>query len=435
MIHFSSQDSFFITTYLIYSILSLFMNINCLKCKGSDPINACGRAFCPLIAKSEAIFKVQKFIDKKDFQASSPSPFIGRFGYPDINIGILSPPEIKENAWEYDAPKFWSAHNYSIQQVIELRSELINSSKKSSIRSREKMLEIAQEIGMASKPVDVEISLEDKPKFRLNTDSYMAPHGPNAKLKNAEITANPKIDSKVDKVVSDTDLKANDALIYLYEHGFDENFLSKILSVGTLGIAANRKLVPTRWSITASDDMLGKHLIKEIKDFPTADYQAYFGSYLGNYYLILFFPDVWSYELFETYMPQVSWNQTDDIQFTTDFEPYQGRKYYSEACAGGYYTVRLAIAEHLKKIRKQASVLAIRIITGEYAAPLGVWVTREATRKSMASKPIDFSSKELMLNYATSFVKTKFGYSIDNILRESKLLKNLSQQKKLTHFL
>jgi hypothetical protein len=316
-----------------------------------------------------------------------------------------------------------------------LRSELINSSVKTNIKNKENILDIAQQIGMASRPVDMEINLEDKPKFRINTDMYMAPQGPNAKLKKAQITSNPKIEYKVDKVVADTDMKATDAMTYLYENNFDENFLSKLLSVGTLGIGENRKLVPTRWAITASDDMLGKHLIAEIKDNPTADYQAYFGSYLGNYYLILFFPDVWSYELFETYMPNVSWNQTEEIQFTTDYEPYQGRKYYSEACAGGYYTVRLAIAEYMRKIKRQASVLAIRIITGEYAAPLGVWVTREATRKTMENKAIDFSSKELMITYAKNFVQHKFGYNIDRILKESKLLKNLSQQKKLTAFI
>ncbi|MCK5138558.1 MAG: hypothetical protein KAQ85_01845, partial [Thermodesulfovibrionia bacterium] len=228
---------------------------------------------------------------------------------------------------------------------------------------------------------------------------------------------------------------AANALNYLYSNNFDENFLSKLLSVGTLGIKKNRKLVPTRWSITASDDILGKNIINEIKNYSEADYMLYFGSYLGNYYLLLLFPDVWGYELFETYLPLVSWNQTKEIQYTTDYEPYQGRKYYAENCAGGYYTVRLAIAEHLKKIKRQASVLAIRIITGEYAAPLGVWVTREATRKAMNNKPLSFSSRDLMLDYVKSFVKNKFGYSIDNILSSSIIIKELKTQRKLTNFL
>jgi len=411
------------------------MNIQCLRCKGSNPQDNCGRTFCPLIAKSEARFKVEKTLTNKDFQSSSPAPFIGRFGYPYVNVGFLSPPNLKENTWEYDAPKHWAQHNYTIQDVIGFRSELINSNKRAFVKGQGKTLEIAQEIGMASKPVELEVNLEDKPKFRFKTDTYMAPQGPNAKLKKAEITANSKIEYKVDKVVDDIDLKANDALVYLYNHQFDENFLSKLLSVGTLGIKKNRKLVPTRWSITAADDMLGKNIIKEIKDYPEADYQCYFGSYIGNYYLILLFPDVWSYELFETYLPNVSWNVTENIQYTTDNESYNGRKYYAENCAGGYYTVRLAIAEHLRKIKRQASCLAIRIITGEYAAPLGVWVTREATRKALKKKPMAFASKELMLDYARTLIKIKFNCNLDKILDESKLLKELTQQKKLSTFI
>ena len=45
------------------------------------------------------------------------------------------------------------------------------------------------------------------------------------------------------------------------------------------------------------------------------------------------------------------------------------------------------------------NVLVLRFITGDYAVPLGVWVTREATRKAMNGKPIIFSDKELMLKY------------------------------------
>jgi hypothetical protein len=410
------------------------MNIRCLKCKGADPLSNCGRSFCPLIAKSEARFKVEGELVRKDFSSSSPAPFIGRFGYPYVGVGFLSPPEVKENAWEYDAPRYWAEHDYSISQVINFRSELINSSKRAFVKGEGKTLEIAQEIGMASAPVDLEVNLEDKPRFRLSTDSFMAPQGPNAKLRKAMVTANPRVHTKVDKVVSDTDLKAASAIDYLYKNRFDENFLSKLLSVGSLGIGKKRKLVPTRWSITAADDTIGKKLISEIKDYPEAEHMAFFGSYLGNYYLVLVFPDVWSYELFETYMPNVSWNVTKDIQYTTDYEPFRGRKYYAENCAGGYYSVRLAIAEHLKQMKRQGAVLAIRVITGEYAAPLGVWVTREAAKKAMNNKAVSFASKELMLKYAKGLIENKFGHSIEKILEESKLLKELRQQRKLSAY-
>lgn len=395
----------------------------------------CGRSFCPIYAKAESLFRVQKHLGKEDFFGSSPAPFVGRYGYPDINVGILSPPEIKDDAWLYDSPQFWASQGFSIHQVVDLRSSLVNSRFRSNIKDHNKMLGISKEVGMASRPVDIEINLEKRPAFRINNDAYLAPTGPNARLKKARITENPKIHRKVDKAVSDTDLKAKNAILGLYDSGFDENFLSKLLSVGTLGLKDSRKLVPTRWSITATDDMISKDIIKEVKQHHESDYKAFFGSYLGNYYLILLFPEPWSFELFEAYLPKASFNISDKIQYTTDSESYKGRTSYAENCGGGYYAARLPILEKLKKLKRQASVLVIRMITGEYAVPLGVWVCREAARKAVMSKPIQFSDKNLMLKYAKNLIQKKFGHDISDILDNSVLLKNLKTQSKLTRFL
>lgn len=410
------------------------MNIPCIKCKGADPINSCGRTFCPIIAKAEALFKIKDTLPKEDFFGNAPNVFIGHNFYPNLYVGILSPPEQREDAWLYDAPNYWAEHNFQIPEIIDYRSSLINSRFRVYIKERNKFLNISQEIGMASKPVDIEINLKEKPKFKLNTDPYHAPMGPNANLKKATITENPKIDTRVEKVVSDTDLKANNALIYLYEKGFDENFLTKILSIGNLGLKYQRKLVPTRWSITATDDALAKHLLQQVKQYNKTNYTVYFGSYLGNYFLILFFPEVWSYELFETYAPKSEWNISNSYQYMTDYEPYEGRKTYAENCGGGYYANRLPILEKLNQLKRQAGVLTLRFITGEYAVPLGVWCVREATRKALKNKPIEFSSKELMLKYIKHLVNKKFNYNVENVLNRSILLNKLRTQKKLTAF-
>jgi len=386
------------------------------------------------MAKSEALFKIKDSLPKEDFLTSSPTPFVGHNFYPDLYVGILSPPEQREDAWLYDAPNYWAEKNFQIPQIVDYRSALINSRFRTHIKQRNRFLEVSQEIGMASKPVDIEINLKEKPKFKLTTDPYHAPMGPNAKLKKAQITANPRIDTRVEKIVSDTDLKANRALTYLYEKGFDETFLTKILSIGNLGLKYQRKLVPTRWSITATDDALAKHLLQQVKQYNQSYYQAYFGGYLGNYFLILLFPEVWSYELFETYAPKAEWNISNEYTFMTDYESYQGRKTYAENCGGGYYAARLPILEKLNQLKRQSSVLTLRFITGEYAVPLGVWVVREAVRKTLNSKPLEFSSKELMLKYAKTLISKKFNYNIEILLNQSILLKKLRTQKKLIQF-
>ena len=411
------------------------MQIQFRNHKGYDPLGDCGKGKCPVCARNNAFYKVKTKLDKEEFTSDAVAPFVGRFGYPNINVGILAPPEQRDDAWLYDAPRHWAAENYEIPRIVDFRSSLLNSRYNLNIKKRIRLLDLSQDIAMSSKPVDVDIELQEKPKFRLNIDSHMAPTGPNAKLKQAKITENPKIHTKVYKVFEDIDLKANEAVNYLYENNFDENFLSRILSVGTLGLKKDRKLVPTRWSITATDDIIGKNLIVEIKDFSEiSSYFAFFGNYLGNYYLILMFPEVWSYELFETYVPQ-GWSFNNPLRHTTDYENYFGRKEYAFGTVGGYYTVRLAILEKLKEMRKQASVLALRFITDEYTMPLGVWVTRESARKTVSSKPIEFSSKELMLEYARKLVKRKFSYNADFLLGESRLLKNIKHQAKLEKFI
>ena len=67
--------------------------------------------------------------------------------------------------------------------------------------------------------------------------------------------------------------------------------------------------------------------------------------------------------------------------------------------------------------------------------PLGVWTVREATRKAVNNKPIEFSSKELMITYAKNLIKKKFNFNLDKILERSILLKSIKQQSKLIKFL
>lgn len=392
------------------------MNIQCIKCKGRG---LCGRKFCAIASKITSQKKLNSQA-KQDYFGAAPNVFIGQYGYPNLNVGILS----TEQYDHHDAPLHWSHNDFRIQDVIDRRTALVNSGFKANIQSfNDRFIVTSQEVSLAYNPVDVEINLDRKPHFYLQFNQDNLPHGPRVNLKKATITENPKIPTKVDRAVSDTDLKAATAIQDL-SRDFDEHYLTKIFSVGNLGVKTQRRLVPTRWSITAVDDIIAKRLTDEIKDRVHSDPLAFFGGYLGNYYLILLLPGCWSYELFETVVGEQS-------SFATDHEFYEGRKDYADNTAGGYYAARLAILERLSKMKRQAGVLALRFITDEYWAPLGVWVVREATRKSMASKPIEFSDNTLMLKYARAFVKKKFNFDLDILLKESKILDRIQKQRRL----
>jgi len=397
------------------------------------------RDFSKLIAQSGAMFQIIKEFKKEDFFGTSPpSIFIGSKLYPEANVGILSPPAETEDAWMYDSPSFWSKENYTIKQIALLRTSLINSRFKANIndaRKQEKFLDIAKEIGIASKPVDVEIKLTKTPNITFDFEKITMPMGPKGNLKQIKVTDNIKVENKVEKVVNDIDFKAAEALNYLYKNGFDENTLTKLLSIGVLGLKKNRKLVPTKWCITGVDDTIGKTLINEIQDYKIIeDYKLYSGIYLGNYYFILIFPEIWQYELFEGYLPGSAWNYMNDIRFSTDSETLFGRKTYASNTVGGYYSSRIGVLEYLSKIRRQASCLVIRFETPEYNLPLGVFVVRNAARKTMSNVPLMFNSKEELLNKTRELIKLRFNYEVDNILKESKLLKSLTQVKLSSFF-
>jgi len=374
---------------------------------------------------------------KQDFQGSSPSLFVGRECYPQVNVGFLSP-QFSGDTNHYDSPKLWSRGKFGISQIANMRLGLVNSRLKWDIKDvhrHDRFLDICKEIGASSKSVEVEVALKDAPKLNLNLEKEIIPFGPQGEVKLARSTSNARIDSRVDRVISDGDLKAVYAVNSLYQKGFEESFLTKLLSSGNVGMDKNRKLVPTRWSITAVDDTLGKDIIAQIKDLTIGDYQVYFGGGWGNYYLVLMFPELWSFELFEMYISYKAnpWSKDGNF-YSTDFEDYNGRKGYAQECSGGYYASRLSVLEKMKDNNRQNATLVLRFITPEYTIPLGVWVCREACRKSMKERCIGFGSKELMMSYVKEFAKMKFGVELGDLFSNSKLLKNVIAQRKITEY-
>lgn len=365
---------------------------------------------------------------------SPPSIFIGsKLKYPLVNVGILSPLERDENAWIYDDSKYWANNDFQINDVLKLRDNLLNSrfqTKVQDSRTGNKFIQIAQEIAIASQPVDLEIELKNKLDFKRSTDRVLTTNGMRARLKEAKITGNVKVNQHVDRVIND-EIKSVEGIETLYKKGFNEYTLNKILSVGVLGLKKNKKLVPTRWSITATDDTLGKLLLKKVRDYPIIENpELFYGEFLGNQYLIMLFPDVWSYELFELYLPKSSWNPSGEIKASTDYEDFHGRKEYAFATAGGYYASRLPIIEYLNSIKRQASVLAIRLETPSYWAALGVWVVRESVRKALMNKK-KFSDDNELTESTKKIGKIKYNFDISEILKKSRLLNQIKTQKKL----
>ncbi len=387
---------------------------------------------------AEANFKVRDLSKISVIDSfSPPSVFIGsKLRYPEVNVGILSPLEKDENAWLYDDAKYWAKNDFEINQVLHLRNSLLNSRFKTKVtdaRLNKKFLDIIKNVAVSSKPVELEIELKNRIQFNHEKDKVLTPLGMSADFEKAKIIGNVPIERHLDKIMND-ELKVSESMKILYENDFDEYSLSKILSVGVLGLKKDRRLVPTRWSITASDDIIGKQLLKKVRDYKwLEDYEFFYGEFMGNQYLILMLPNIWSFELFELYLSGSSWNPSDEIKASTDSEGFEGRTKYAFNTAGGYYAARLPILKYLDFIKRQASVVVIRIETPGYWASLGVWVVRESVKKAL-NKIVKFSSRKELLDGAKEISKIKYQFDIADILKRSRLLREINLQRNLMEY-
>ena len=63
----------------------------CIICKGARML--CGKDRCPLMIKFYTHSKTAPLIDSTDLEGCSPpAVFVGRYGYPKVDIGPLIPP-------------------------------------------------------------------------------------------------------------------------------------------------------------------------------------------------------------------------------------------------------------------------------------------------------------------------------------------------------
>ena len=134
-----------------------------------------------LLREYRELFAKVQSLDTSFASNSPPAVFVGRFGYPHLNVGVLTPPQRAADAWLYDAEAYWAQHGFSISQILQLRGSLINSRFKApvkSARTSERFLALSQEIAMAAKPVDVEIELQKKVRVQFDVDQILKPMGP-----------------------------------------------------------------------------------------------------------------------------------------------------------------------------------------------------------------------------------------------------------------
>lgn len=363
--------------------------------------------------------------------ASPPSVFVGRIGYPYVYAGPLVPP-VQEDTSVYDLPEFWFGK--TIDDIVSFRSMLVRGKHRVHVRRFEeagKIIEKTRELALAVTPVDVELLLKKKPRGFLLLDDEVQPFGPSAPIRDLFV-GNARWDHHIEKAYSDTDLRAALAVQELYTKGVLVTKIQRAFSVGAFGLKNNRRLVPTRWSITAVDSILSKDLMEKLKMFPEInEYRVYESRYLDNIFEVIMIPSAWSYEAIEAWYPGTVWNPSGrNVVMFGDWEDYEGRTTYAEM-GGCYYAARLAVCELLAKERCQATVIVLREAHSGYIMPVGVWQVRENVRNAMRQKPFLFNTLDGVLK----FIASRFQIPLQQWIMRSELLKNAFFQKKITDFI
>ena len=327
--------------------------------------------------------------------SSPPSIFVGSYGYPKVGVGPMLPP-IHGDTTLLDSPELWLGK--TLEDIVNFRLSLVRGIEKISIQNTQgRFIENLHEVAMSSHSIDTDLQFHKTTLPVTTIDGESAPFGPVGDIKSAKFFGT-RSDKSIERVYYDHDLKAQDAVLTLYNKGIDISKIQKCFSIGMLG--KKRKLVPTKWSITATDDIISKSLVSEILEFDLIDSCRIFShDHLGNMFSVILFPHRWLFEM------QEAWHDENKIGFGFDSEDARGID-HPPAIAGAYFAAKLGVAEYLVQEKLQAAVLVLREIRPEYAVPVGVWQIREAIRAAMKKEPyiagnfidgVNFASKRMSI--------------------------------------
>ena len=358
----------------------------------------------------------------KDLEGSTPpSVFIGRWNYPKVYAGPMIT-TIKGDSSMFDSPESWLSDNKTQDEIINYRLNLVRGKQLLRINDLDNpLVDKLTDISLAKTSTDSEAKFGKTPRgSMLSEDSE--PHGPSAVLEEFNIDA-VKWDRKLEKSYYDTDLRARDAVMYLHDKDIPFSNMQKAFSVGAFGLKNKRKLVPTRWSITACDTTIADELLKEVRHYPTIDsYQVFEYYSLKNKYVIILMPMEWQYEWTEAFLKLIG---KEELIFS-DYELNSGKKEYSTV-GGCFYTAKMAVLEYLQEKKKQAGLIILREAYTGYV-PLGVFNVRENIRSAMHEEYKEFETLKESLKYAGTQLKIP----ISKYVKISTLLNELLHTRQTT---
>ncbi len=362
--------------------------------------------------------KVQStFKPTKEIAGFSGSAIVGEKNYPNLKIHNIST--------EFESNTFLNTSKIvkkDYSEIIKQKARNILSSTEE-INRKETEARIKNEIEdiIKSKKAVSFNSVFDKElqfnKVIINKTAGIT--GSKNQLINLNLTQNAPTSKNIEKYTQN-DIKSKEAILNLYKKGINEHQIINLLSLGSFGFNFNKKLVPSRWAISAYDSTIEKELHKKIIEYKIKQkYEIFHHFDKGNNFLIMTIPDYFCAEVIETW---------DNI-VESDYVGFDNKLKKSEPeTAGGFYATKIAVMEKLISNKEQGAFISVRIIK-DYELPLGVVFVRESVRVAM-QKPIFSSTNE---KEAVEFIKNKYPSHYKRIIN-SNLQKEIKKQKKLNQF-
>ncbi len=395
-------------------------SFSCEVCQGFA--KNCSLMKCPFYR--DAIREAIKSIKSVGvlYGPTPPTILVGEWGYPRVyaGTGMMLTADIDPRVLE--SPRSWL--QIPLDSLLNMRLSILMGRTRVRVelaRSPARIVDALQESSASQRPVDLELKLSTGSlRFVPGLGVRNAPHGPAGRVEYIKLVDNPSIPRPVDRVINDPYIPALEAVQKLSSQGVDEYYLTRLLSAGLLGRRIDRILVPTEWSITAVDDMLGKIALRRVKrNKIISDFRVYsFSAHFNTAYVVLM-PTPWMYELLE------GWVKSGEVY--SDFELKWGRSSYADNTGGAYYACRLPILEYLNRLGVQAGVIVFFEVDRGWI-PLGVWRFREIVRAALERSPAKCGS----LTEALGLLEGKLKLGLKTYVRRSKIVAFALKQGRLS---
>lgn len=203
----------------------------------------------------------QELKPTKEIEGFGASAIVGEKNYPNLKVHNVSNSNEDNSFFKTsDIVK----RDYS--DIIKLKARNILGSTNDTYikKTNDRINKELQDIYKSKNAIEFNSEFENELRFdKVLVNKVSGIVGSRNPLLSLKANENTSTSKKIEKYTAN-DIKSREAIISLYEKGVNEHQIINLLALGSFGMQMNKKMVPTRWAITAYDQTIEKHLHKKL---------------------------------------------------------------------------------------------------------------------------------------------------------------------------